>query len=36
MKDNWKDKKKTFFKKQEGVNEEEAKHKSVDIEKKRH
>lgn len=35
MKDNWKDKKKNFFRKKETVLEEENKHKVTDIEKKR-
>ncbi len=35
LKDNWKDKKKTYVRKMEGVAEEEAKHKVGDIERKR-
>jgi hypothetical protein len=35
LKDNWKDRKKTFFRKKEAVAEEEAKHKVTDIDKKR-
>ena len=35
LKDNWKDKKKTFFRRKEAIAEEEAKHKVTDIDKKR-